>query len=849
MPVEKYPHILLRDRRRTRSYTPPGRRIDVPPDTPLFDQRSHGADLNQAYQQALGALEAQYEMFGLDPATVDKGAAVEFKFRPGTKVDVTSLEDARGQKIEVLNVRLDEQGNPESAILYIPPRKKEKIQKQIGEYADPDKNGKYGPRNYKKYDKTTTIAAAALDRFWIDAADLPESVDQPYTWEVWLREGQFERFRARAAELGGITVSEHHLTFPERQICSVHCSLAALNKLELITKAITGFRFLWTSGGFFEGMEPREQREWSEELISRLTFHPDAHTSVCILDTGIAANHPLLAGGIAENGIDSCNPDEWGTYDHHGHGTEMAGLALLGDLTLVLEHAEPVEVAHLLESVKVFPPDGENDIEHIGYITAQAVFRAEINRPDLSRVFCLSWTVEHEARTKNYAVTRGRPTPLSARVDQLAFGVDEGGDWRINDDKKRLLIVSAGNIRDAFSPDEYPDINDLSEVEDPAQAWNALSVGACTNKTFTNDPSYDGWSPVAGTGQISPKSRTSVLWSENYWPTKPDIVVEGGNCLTNGRYMEAHPDTCPLTTNKNGIFCHTQDTSAANAEAARLAATLAAQYPEFWPETIRGMLVHSAEWTPSMLEGQSLKYKQGRINLIRRNGYGVPNREFLINSYANRPCVVIQDYLQPFAQSETGTNIVFKDMNHYALPWPREQLADIIDGKVKLRVTLSYFIEPSPSERPPRTKYSYASHELRFKLNRPNESEDAFLARISQELAINEINEEESGEYAIKHARVTEQDRWVLGQQSRDRGSLISDIWEGTGPELAEQNLIAVVPQMGWWKYRRSFPTTEKGRFNQRVRYALILSLICETEVDLYTPITQQIAVATEIAV
>ncbi|MFO1155296.1 MAG: hypothetical protein U1E43_00300 [Rhodospirillales bacterium] len=51
----------------------------------------------------------------------------------------------------------------------------------------------------------------------------------------------------------------------------------------------------------------------------------------------------------------------------------------------------------------------------------------------------------------------------------------------------------------------------------------------------------------------------------------------------------------------------------------------------------------------------------------------------MINSFSNRPCVVIRDYLQPFAQSETGPNIVFKDMNYYVLPWPREQLRAIVE--------------------------------------------------------------------------------------------------------------------------------------------------------------------------
>ncbi|MFO1112830.1 MAG: S8 family peptidase [Rhodospirillales bacterium] len=617
-----------------------------------------------------------------------------------------------------------------------------------------------------------------------------------------------------------------------------------------MTKAITGFRFLRTQAGFFDALPPREQRDWSEELSSRLRLNPDAKCSVCVLDTGLAVDHPLLRAAIAANGVDSCNPQDWGTDDHHGHGTAMAGIALFGDLTPVLESAEAIEIGHILESVKVFPPDGHNQDEHVGYITAQAIARTETNRPDLKRAFCLSWTIPHKMQTREVQVTAGRPTPLSAKLDQLAFGVEESDDWRIDNDRKRLLIVSAGNIPDFFGSGEYPDINNLYEIEDPAQAWNALTVGAYTEKTFTNDPTYDGWSALAGLGQLSPRSRTSVLWGQTYWPTKPDIVLEGGNYLANGAYFEDHPDTCPLTTDKDSLFAHTKDTSAANAEAARLAAMLASHYPGFWPESIRGLLVHSAEWTAGMVNERSYKNKARKIAHLRRYGYGVPRQEFLINSFSNRPCVVIQDYLQPFAQSDTGPNIVFKDMNYYVLPWPREQLRAIVEQAVKLRVTLSYFIEPSPSERPPKTKYSYASHDLRFRLNRPNESEETFLARINKELQIEEINEELSGVYEISdQTAASEQDKWMLGVRSRDRGSLISDIWEGTGPGLADQNLIAVVPQVGWWKFRKSFPNAEKGRFNQRVRYSLILSLICETEVDLYTPITQQIGVPVEIAV
>lgn len=850
MPPTEHPHIFLANQKNTASYTPVRRAVPAaPPAPPVHDQHAHSQALEAAYRAALQAVQAQYQEFGVNPADADGGVTVELELSPGSGIDVGILEDARGRfPIEVLNVKFDDQGEPTSAILYIPPTRTDFISKQLTTYGDPEKNTKKGARHRKKYDKTEDVQPVVIADFWIDYSPLPDNQQQALTWEVWLRADQFESFRQRAALLENVTVSEHFVGFPERQICAVHCSLRDLARLELYTKAITGFRFLRTGGGFFEALPPAEQQAWLDDLIPRLEVSENASASVCLLDTGIAHEHPLLQLAIAENGVDSCNPADWGTHDHDGHGTEMAGIAMLGDLTPVLESQDPVPVPHVIESVKTFPVDGDNEDEHIAYITTEAVYRAEVNRPDLTRAYCVSWTIEHEAQRDGASVIGGRPTPLSAKIDQLAFGVEELGAWDIHDEKKRLFVISAGNIRDPFDAGQYPAINDLSEIEEPAQAWNALTVSAYTSKMFTTDPTYNGWEAVAGNGLLSPKSRTSVMWGDSYWPTKPDVVLEGGNCLHNGAgYMQPVPDTCLWTADKDQIFCSTGDSSAANAEAARLAAHIATAYPGLWPETVRGLLVHAAEWTDGMLAGANLAAmtKPQKISFLRRYGYGVPQPERLIASLSNRPTIVIQDELQPFTQSD-GANpyVKFGDMTFYQLPWPVEQLQDILE-QVRLRVTLSYFIEPNPSERPPTTKYSYASHELRFRINRPNEPQDEFLGRINEELRQAEEEAEDGAEVEeAEDAAVANQDRWLLRPQTRDRGGVISDIWTGTGAELATQNLIAVVPQLGWWKYRKGFPNKDDPRFARTIRYSLFLTLISEAEVDLYTPITQQIAAA-----
>lgn len=50
------------------------------------------------------------------------------------------------------------------------------------------------------------------------------------------------------------------------------------------------------------------------------------------------------------------------------------------------------------------------------------------------------------------------------------------------------------------------------------------------------------------------------------------------------------------------------DTSAATALASRLAARVWSKYPNLRAETVRALLVHSAEWTPAMISRFTLAY-------------------------------------------------------------------------------------------------------------------------------------------------------------------------------------------------------------------------------------------------
>ena len=279
-------------------------------------------------------------------------------------------------------------------------------------------------------------------------------------------------------------------------------------------------------------------------------------------------------------------------------------------------------------------------------------------------------------------------------------------------------------------------------------------------------------------------------------------------------------------------------TSAAAAQASWFAAKIAYEYPDAWAETIRGLMIHSASWNKAMLDQTNVKQgnKKSYINLLRTFGFGIPDLNRAIYSKENALTFISQATIQPFnfkkgSKTDTETN----EVHFYNLPWPKNMLLEMSDIPVKLRVTLSYFIEPGAGEIGWRDRYRYQSHGLRFDVNNVDESEDDFRKRIN--LASRTENEDINGNSGSN--------RWSIGMKNRSNGSIHSDLWEGTAAEIATCNHIAVYPVIGWWRERKHL-----GKVQNQTRYSLIISLDTpEQEVELYTTVKNIIEVPTEIRI
>jgi hypothetical protein len=371
--------------------------------------------------------------------------------------------------------------------------------------------------------------------------------------------------------------------------------------------------------------------------------------------------------------------------------------------------------------------------------------------------------------TSKQDAEQGRPSSWSGAIDNLAFGDGEN---------QRLIIISAGNIRDEVSWKKYPDSNYVTTIENPAQSWNSVVIGAYTDKNQVNDDKFKDYTLVANQGELSPYSSTSLVW-EKKWPLKPDVVFEGGNLLkAPDDSVTTHEDLELLSTSKRfniKPFDTINATSAAAAQASWFAAKIAFEYPNAWPETVRALMVHSAYWNEAML--MQLNVKRGNRgdfkNLLKVFGFGIPELNKALYSQESALTFVAQEFIQPFGfndKNQPETN----EIHFFNLPWPKEILLEMGNIPVRLRVTLSYFIEPGAGEIGWKDKYRYQSHGLRFDINNVGEEEDEFRKRVNVEAR--DENEEVNSNSGSN--------RWVIGANNRSNGSIHSYYWEGTAADL-----------------------------------------------------------------
>lgn len=584
----------------------------------------------------------------------------------------------------------------------------------------------------------------------------------------------------------------------QRQIDTLLESTDCIYEVELAPPPLRDLRLL-------EDVTTRDIKDFSLR-------QPEADApSIVILDTGISTDHPLLRSAIlSATTAGSLIPSPEDTY---GHGTKMAGIALYRDLGAAIERGS-AEASHWIQSSRLLVQPGvgtasDENYEKWPILTLNAVKSAEDADPQpRDRVFALAIT-----RTMQDPPLDGvQPTLWSHAADQIAYSEGRG----------RLLVAAAGNARPQqwlALAEQYPQLQLSEKIHQPAQAANVLTVGAYTVRVdLPNSKDYKEYEAVAKSpGGISPYTSTGIPGTE--WSIKPEIVMEGGNLAVSSTLTDDSVETfCALTTSHRHAIGRSLGqismTSEATARASRLAARIWKAEPKLWPETVRALVVHSASWTPEMVQ----QFENVNDRLLAC-GYGVPDEELASACVRNRATVILEDAM-PNAVVEqqlkkkppkrtTTSHTEPKDRRKvklYRLPIPDELLVDS-DPDVELRVTLSYFAEPNKFGR-----QVFHGLDLKWDMQGPQESEPDFLERI------NKLRRPEDLAGNRKRAATTKGFDWEVGIQARGRGTVQSDRWRGKMSAIVGDKLVAVLPVLGWWDQRRNLKT-------QEMRFSLVVSV------------------------
>ncbi|RAR67101.1 subtilase family protein [Paraburkholderia unamae] len=303
---------------------------------------------------------------------------------------------------------------------------------------------------------------------------------------------------------------------------------------------------------------------------------PDDAPGICVLDTGLAAGHPLIAPAVGDTQNFMVAGEDAADLD--GHGTRVAGLALYGRVFDRLPDQFSPQLR--LFAGKVFANDGQDQTRFVEKAVEDAVgyFHDHYG----CKVFCLSYGDANK-------VYDGR------HVRGLAYTLD-----RLSRELDVLFVVPTGNQADI--PDDaletFPAYlnNETFRLLDPAPSLNALTIGGLAHFELDHQaqrfPQQIETTPLARRNQPSPFTRIGPSVNG---AIKPDLVAEGGNMAWQHRSGRLSAQRLGVVSTSRHfadgrLFDDDSGTSFAAPQVAHLAASLLRVAPDASSNTLRALL-------------------------------------------------------------------------------------------------------------------------------------------------------------------------------------------------------------------------------------------------------------------
>lgn len=430
---------------------------------------------------------------------------------------------------------------------------------------------------------------------------------------------------------------------------------------------------------------------------------------LCIIDSGLAGNHPLLARNVAATGSEMSSMTS--AADEHGHGTMVGGLAVFGNIRACYssgEFASPIR----LFSVRVLGADNRFDDERLVLNQIEAAIMRFYRAPHNCRIFNLSVGTGYPALTNGV----DRQTVWAESMDILARKL------------KVVLVISAGNVPEIFTMGaadaealvrHYPHhlFADSARLNDPSTAAIAITVGslveydvaALRHGTLANDIVR----AVAKRDQPSPFTRCGHGVNG---AIKPEFIEYGGNAVFvgtgNHRRIAKDPGTSVMSLSHRPLeqlFGFDVGTSLAAPIVARTAALVWNELHkvinhEPHPNLVRAVLASAAK-VPAEI---TALFPSDKDAASRIAGYGRVAPDIALKSSDHRVTMIAQGTI------EIDTFAI------YAVPITDEFVG--APGKKTIRVALAF----DPPVR--RRRMEYLGVVMNFQMIRGKSLEEVIAA-------------------------------------------------------------------------------------------------------------------------
>jgi hypothetical protein len=342
---------------------------------------------------------------------------------------------------------------------------------------------------------------------------------------------------------------------------------------------------------------------------------------ILVLDSGVR-RHPLLENAIKDEiYLPVPSGKISSVHDDVGHGTQVAGVALYGDIYQCIKDRNFLPEAWIYSAKVLYKDSNGNacgDPERLLHNQLRDAIEKIIKNNPNCKVINISFANIHERMTDGQMQFN-----LAALLDELC------------EEYAIIVVVSVGNYHEGETnyPNYLTSSSNKAKIANPSTSALAISVGSIYRKQVGNGDSLDLPSPFT---RLGPGFKRMI---------KPEIVEYGGANKSEG-IVTINPDW----VNEGKLFRTLSGTSLSTPRVSNHLVKILNRYPSYSPNLVKALLLSSTtipDERPGALDNVKMSDNENKVMKVYNvYGYGKPDIENALYSSNNRVLLIKDDIIK-----------------------------------------------------------------------------------------------------------------------------------------------------------------------------------------------------------